>query len=80
MKLLETEWDKYREAVIPKNAPQVQLTDMKGAFYAGAWALYTLIMSGLDGGSGETANDLALLAKLDAEMRDFNEREARGEL
>jgi hypothetical protein len=79
MKLLETEWDRFRRAVIPKDASRIQLTETRRGFYAGAWALYSLLMTGFDGGSEETPADLAMMAKLDDEMREFSERVKRGE-
>ena len=78
MKLLETEWTNYRIAVIPKDAPSVQLSESRRAFYAGAWALYTLLMDSLEPGTDETPPDLSLMASLDREMREFQVRVATG--
>ena len=71
MKLIETEWLKYRDAVIPKAAGATQLLETRRAFYAGAWAFYSLLMNSLEPGTDETPKDLELMAKLDAEMREF---------
>jgi hypothetical protein len=78
MKLLETEWMNYRNAVIPKEASSTQLTECRRSFYAGSWALYMLIMNRLEGGTEDTPGDLALMAKLDNEMRDFKDRVVKG--
>ena len=74
MQLLETEWNIFRNAVIPKNAPQVQLTEMRRAFFAGSWAIYALMMNRLDPEKEPTGADLEFMAKLDKEMRHFNDR------
>ena len=79
MKLLETEWITYRNAVIPNNASSTQLSESRRAFYAGAWALYSLMMNNFEHGTeDETPKDLELMAKLDGEMRDFKERVVKG--
>ena len=79
MKHLEAQWTSYYEAVIPFGAPVVQVVESRRAFYAGAWALYSIIMNGLDAKSqDETPRDLELMATLDREMRDFNEDVRKG--
>jgi hypothetical protein len=78
VKLLETKFINYRNAIIPKDAGSIQLQESRRAFYAGAWALYSLMMNHLESGTEETPNDLALMAKLDAEMREFKDRVVKG--
>lgn len=78
MKLLENEWVKMRNKVIPKDAPQVQLIEMRRAFFAGAWAFYSLLMNSLEPGLDETPKDMALMAQLDAELREFRDRVEKG--
>jgi len=78
MKLLETEWINYRNAVIPAAAGSAQLTESRRAFFAGAWAIYALIMNRLEAGTEETPADLKLMASLDSEMREFNARVKKG--
>lgn len=78
MKLLETEWMTFRNAVIPRDAGSAQLQDMRRAFYGGAWALYSLMMNSLDPGTEDTPKDVELMAKLDAEMREFRDRVVKG--
>lgn len=78
MRLLETEWVNFRNQVIPKGAPQIQLLEMRRAFYAGAWAYYSLIMNLLEPGTDATEKDLRMMAQLDAEMRDFRDRVEKG--
>jgi hypothetical protein len=79
MKLIETQWGEFRRKVIPKDAGDVQLIEMRRAFYAGAWAYYSLVMNVLDPGTKVTARDLDIMAALDAELREFAERVERGQ-
>jgi hypothetical protein len=78
MKLLETEFLNYRNALIPRDAGPVQLGESRRAFFAGAWALYALILNNLEPGTDDTPKDLELMEKLDAEMREFKERVVKG--
>jgi hypothetical protein len=79
MKILETEWMKYRIAVIPREASATQVQESRRAFYSGAWAYYSLLMNALDAGTDDaTPRDVAFMAKLDEEMREFAERVGKG--
>ncbi len=74
MKLLETEWMSYRNAVIPRGAPSVQLTESRRAFYAGAAAFYSIVLNRMTPGSEPSDEDVALMRKLDQELKDFRRR------
>lgn len=78
VKLLEAEWTTYRNKVIPKAAGSTQLTESRRAFYAGAWALYTLMMKHLEAGTEETVNDLVFMEGLAREMEEFKDRVIQG--
>ena len=78
MKLLETEWINYRNGAIHKDASSVQLQESRRAFYAGAWALYCVIMNNLSPGDEAEPTDTRLMEKLDAEMREFRDRVVKG--
>lgn len=77
-KLFETQWTEYRTKVIPNDASAVQLTESRRAFYAGAWAFYSLMMNNFDEGTDETPRDLELMRKLDTELREFKTRVSKG--
>jgi hypothetical protein len=79
MKLIETEWQNYRRKVIPVHAAQVQLIESRRAFFAGAWAYYSLVMEHMTPDKEPTDADMKFMAQLDAEMRAFGERVKRGE-
>jgi hypothetical protein len=76
---LEAEWTTYRNRVIPTTAPSVQLVESRRAFYAGAWAFYSLLMNHLEPGANETPADMKFMEKLDSEMRAFRNKVQRGE-
>jgi len=79
MRLIEGQWAQFREKVISANASDIQLREMRRAFYAGAWAYYALVMNRLNPTSEPTGDDIQLLAGLDDEMREFGESILRGE-
>jgi hypothetical protein len=71
MKLIESEWLKFRRATLPATMGVVQGVEMRRAFYAGAWAFYSMVMRRLDADSEPTAEDLAMMAAVDTELREF---------
>lgn len=71
MKLIEKWWLSYK-AVLPKNASQVQISETRQAFYAGAAILFTdLTTSGLDEGDDPTDDDLAKMQGIQDEIDAF---------
>ena len=71
--LLEGGWLGMRQAVVPANAPPVQLREMRLAFFAGAQFLYSLLMHSISAGAEPTAEDLALMDAIRAELESFAE-------
>jgi hypothetical protein len=69
--LIEKCWLSYREAVIPSNAPSVQLIESRRAFYAGAQGLLQTVMGILDPGSEATEADLQTMSLIEAELKRF---------
>jgi hypothetical protein len=61
------EWQSYQRAVVPPDAPMVQSEECRRAFYAGAWAMYWLIMNAV-GNADEEACEVELIA-LESETR-----------
>lgn len=64
-------WASYRERVIDPNAPVVQVTETRRAFYAGAQAVYMGIMSGLTAGPDAQPEDEELLESIEVELKVF---------
>lgn len=40
---IKKRWESYRYLVLPENASEVQISECRNAFYAGAWALFVEI-------------------------------------
>lgn len=71
-RLIEECWLSYRDQVIPKDAPPVQVTECRRAFYAGAHSLFTTIMNILEPGAEATEGDLRTMDSIQAELRRYN--------
>jgi hypothetical protein len=68
------EWNVFRDVVIPKDASEIQLREMRRSFFAGASMCFTLLVN-------HTNNEdlgLELMNDLDAEFRSFAERTKTG--
>jgi hypothetical protein len=70
-KLAEAGWIGFRLAVVPKDAPPIQLSEMKMAFMAGAMHVFTALMGVLDEGTQETEADLRRMDLLHKELEAF---------
>lgn len=73
-KLIEAGWVGLRLAAIPDNASATQLDEMRNAFFAGAHHLFTSMMEIMEPGSEPTANDVARMGYIHAELNDFIEK------
>lgn len=67
-KLIEAGWVGLKLAAIPKDAPQVQVDEMRLAFMAGAQHLFASIMGILDPGAEPTDADLRKMDLIAAEL------------
>ncbi len=70
-KLIEAGWIGLRIAAVPLDAPQLQIDEMRNAFFAGAQHLFGSIMGILDPGEEPTDADLNRMDLIDKELRDF---------
>lgn len=70
-KLIEAGWIGLRCAAIPADASQIQLDEMRNAFFAGAQHLFGTIMTVLDPEAEPTENDLRRMDLIDKELREF---------
>lgn len=77
--LLEAHFEDLIRMTGLTEAHPVQLRESKKMFYAGAWALYCLLLKSFKGNAKPTAKDVKLIKQLDAEMREFAQSVARGE-
>ena len=70
-RLIEAGWQALRISAIPHNTSEVQIKEMRKAFFAGAQHLYASILSFLEPGTDETPNDMRRMELLDKELRQF---------
>ena len=70
-KLIEAGWVGLRLAAIPVDAPQVQLDEMRIAFFAGAQHLFASIVAMMDPGAEPTEADLARMDQIKDELDSF---------
>jgi hypothetical protein len=64
-------WAGFRVMCISDNAPQIQIEEMRSAFFAGAQHLFSSIMSILDPGEDPTAADLKRMDLINKELQTF---------
>lgn len=78
MKSVRESWQSFALSVLPPDAPTVQKTEMRRAYYAGCWAMLQDLKSLGEDAVSEDAG-AAELDKLEAELREFqrNVREGR---
>jgi hypothetical protein len=69
--LIEAGWIALRILAIAPDAPQVQLDEMRTAFFAGAQHLFGTILSTLDRGGEPTERDLHRLELIHQELENF---------
>lgn len=67
---LAAQWASY-EVILLAEAGEVQRRETRRAFYAGAQALLVVMTSGLSDHAETTESDEALMASVDAELKQF---------
>lgn len=79
MKLIADAWRDFEIQVIPLNAPEVQRTECRRAFYQGARTLFEGLVGMLSPDQEPTAADLRKMDDIKAEIDQFvvNLREGR---
>jgi hypothetical protein len=70
-KIIEAGWLSLKMTTIPADAPQVQLDEMRNAFFAGAQHLFGSIMGLLEGGEEATEKDIRRLSLINSELNSF---------
>lgn len=70
-KIIEAGFASLRIMAIPKDAPEVQVREMRMAFMAGAQHLFSSIMSILEPGAEPTEADLRRMDIINAELEAF---------
>jgi len=72
-RLIEIGWIALRFTAISDDAPEVQLNEMRYAFFAGAQHLLGSMMQILEPGEDATANDLGRMNLIAAELDAFGQ-------
>lgn len=70
-RLIEIGWQAMLVYVLPKDAPPVQVSEMRKAFFMGAQHLYASIMGILDPGAEPTDKDLERMSLIHNELEAF---------
>lgn len=61
-------WAGFQLLVLPKDAPQIQIDEMRNAFFAGAQHLLNSIMSIIEPGEEPTENDMRRMDLIHKEL------------
>lgn len=70
-KIIEMGWQAFRAIAIWSDAPQIQIDEMRLAFFAGAQHLHASIMTFLDAGEEITDRDLLRMDRIAQELDAF---------
>lgn len=70
-RLVEAGWISLRVAVIPADASEIQLSEMRKAFFSGAQHIFSSIMNFLEEGTEPTGKDLNRMDLLHQELQGF---------
>jgi hypothetical protein len=73
-KIIELGWLSYLAVVIPADAGDVQVSESRLAFFAGAQHLFSSIMNILDPGTEPTEQDLRRMDRINNELDEFVEQ------
>lgn len=70
-RLVEAGWISLRIAAVPQGASEVQINEMRNAFFAGAQHLFTSIMLLMTEGEEPKEADFATLEQIQTELDEF---------
>ena len=73
-KLIEAGWVGFRLAVIPPDAPAIQLEECKMAFFAGSLHLFSSMMTIMDPEAEPTDADLKKMSLIHEELERFGQQ------
>lgn len=75
--LIEAGWKSLQLAVLPVEASQTQIAEMRMAFFAGAQHLFSSIMTTMDETDEPSLDDLRRMDLINAELKKFAESFAK---
>ena len=74
MNPIEKLWQEYKDKVLPANAPPVQISECRNAFFAGAAALFQTVTNNLSEGPDPEESDLAMMDEIFKELESYPKR------
>ena len=74
-------WREFQSKIIPADAPAVQLWECRRAFYAGANALFAILVGGVGSDPDEppTVSELRMMDEIKEEFEYFAKQIAQGQ-
>ena len=69
--LIEAGWQTLKMLSLPPNAPQIQIDEMRNAFFAGAQHLFASIIEMLDPEAEVTETDMRRMDAIEKELQNF---------
>jgi hypothetical protein len=69
--LIEAGWQTLKIMSVAPNAPQIQIDEMRNAFFAGAQHLFASLMGLLDPGSEPTETEIRRMDAIAGELENF---------
>jgi len=69
--LIEAGWQSLKLISVADNAPQIQIDEMRNAFFAGAQHLFASLMGILDPEAEVTDNDMKRMDSIAGELQNF---------
>jgi hypothetical protein len=69
--IIEAGWQSLRIMAVPPDAPEIQIEEMRNAFFAGAQHLFASILSILDPGEEPSECDLKRMDLIHKELQKF---------
>jgi hypothetical protein len=70
---IEEQWNEFRRSVLSKDAPQIQIDEMRKAFFAGVVALFGHVLGNLSEGNDVKEQDLQMMASIHEELEEFRD-------
>lgn len=68
---IKTNWDTFNRLAMPKDAPEVQVREMRNAFYAGVAMIFAEIMDQLDNPNLTNDEGGEFMAEIHSEVNEF---------
>lgn len=70
-KVIEAGWYGFRHMTLHPDSPQIQVDEMRAAFFGGAMHLFSTLMSVMDSGADPSDNDMVRMDKIAGELEAF---------